>query len=210
MVDLLLDEVNQDVRRERLFRFLSQQKKPLIYAVIALILGTAGASVYTHYANKAAEKSMQTLTAGREAVALKNTVGAEKYFTALSTEAAGDVRDMANLWRARGLRQQQKNEEAKAVLLKLAESPAGEDLIWRDLACIELASFQPMPAVCASNETSPLKPQRLELKAAELIAQQQPKEAAALLSLIVADEATSSTAKARTKALLNAIESARE
>ena len=204
MVDLLLGEVNDDLRRERLMMFLRRWRKPLIYGALALIIGTAGSSIRDHYRAQSAMTAMQMLADGREAFAARNFVEAEHRFATLESHAHGDVRDMATLWRARSLRQQQKSQEANTALLQLAQSPAGGDALWRDLACIELAPHQPLPAACTTSESSPLKPQRMELAAVALLASGRATEAIALLEPLREDAAITATARVRVEALLDA------
>ena len=204
MVDLLLDEVNQDVRRERLYAFLRRWRKPIIYAALALIVGTAGSSIRDHYRIQAAQRAMAGLATARAAFAAKNFSVAAEQFAALAAAQNGDVRDMALLWQARSVLALKKPAEADALLVRLAESPAGDDRLWRDLACIERAARAPMPAPCTRADASPLQSQRLELHASELIAQGKREDAMVLLKTMLADDAMTSTARTRVQALLHA------
>lgn len=207
MADLLLGEVDEALRWDRIGRFWKQWRKPILYAAFGLVVVTAASSIWQGRAHAHAQAAMEQFTIARAAYAKGDYTTAYNTFHALAGQAGGELNDLARLWEARTLEAQKKPAEAAAVLASLAEHPKGDDLIWRDLACLRLAGGGgiPWPQACSDAGASPLKPQRDEFRAARLVEEGKIAEARAVLTSIVTNDGAASTARARAQSLLAAL-----
>ena len=206
MVDLLLSEVNESLRQDKLAQLWNRWKKPLLLACAALVLGTAINSVRDHYRAKAGQVAMQALGEGARAYGKGDYAAAEKQFHGLvQRQVGGDIHDMARLWLARTQTQTQKTAEALQTLTELALHPRGENPIWQDLACLRLEGLAPtaLPKACDDTRTSVLKSQRDTWRAARLYQQGKTPAAVAVLEAVARDPAASPAERAQAQALLS-------
>lgn len=207
MADLLLGEVDADLRWDRMAKLWMRWRKPIFYAAIGLIVLTGASSVWQAQVQKRAQRNMEVLTEAREAYGKGDYATAYKNFHALSATAGGNLSDLSRLWEARTLLSQKKTADAATLLAQLAEHPKGDQLIWRDLACLRLAGLSgTLPATCNDSKDSPLKPQRDELRAARLVEEGKLDEAKAVLKSIATNDGASSTVRGRAQSLLAALE----
>ncbi len=204
MVDLLVSEVNQALRADKLAAFWQRGRKPIFYACIAAILFTAASSVRDHFREQKAEKAMEQLASARDAYRKGDYAAAVPLFHTLVEETSGDLNDMARLWEARALTGQGKKEEAAVLLVAIASDPSGHDLLWRDLACLRLEGLKPatVPASCSDTKDSPLRMQRHEWRVAEMVEQGKLDEARKLLKSIIVQSENNASERARAQALL--------
>jgi len=166
--DILLREVDEDLRRERMMNLWNQFKRPLIYAAVALILVTAGSSMWHSYQQSQAEEVTIALNDAQQLYAAKQYEQAAKQFEAITHRTRGDLADMSKLWNARSLLAAKKNKSAMRVLQNIVIAPEGHDLFWRDLACLHIigAEAGAIPETCSGNKPSPLAPLLTQLYAA--------------------------------------------
>src|SRR3569832_381254 len=141
MADLLLNEIDEALRHDRMVALWHEWRKPLFYGAIALILGTAGASVWRDHREKVGQAAMETLTDGRSAYSKGDFAGAAASFHTVAGENGGALNDIARLWEGRALLAGGKKDEAVVVFAGLVAKPEGSDLLWRDLACLRLAGI---------------------------------------------------------------------
>ncbi len=170
--DSLLREVDDAVRHDRLMALWNQFKMPLIYAAIALILVTAGSSIWKNYQQAQAEKITLVLEEAAQLYQSKQYDKAAASFETVTQQARGALADMARLWQARSLLGAQKEKSARRTLQNLIIAPEGHDLLWRDLACIHLmgltGSIKEVPSACSGETASPLSTLLVRLRAAGL------------------------------------------
>ena len=206
-MDLLLGEVNDDLRRDRFLKLWKRGRRPLFYAAILLVIGTAASSIYDYFREQKAQAAMDQLTIGRAAFNKGDYATASKAFNALAAETSGDLNDMARLWQARSFAGQGKKDEAVTTLIALAEKPAGSDLLWRDLACLRLEGLAAakVPKTCGDTGDSPLKMQRNEWRVAQLVEQGKVEEARSLLKTIIVGAVQNSSERQRAQALLTSL-----
>lgn len=168
MADLLIEEVNEALRRERLHRFWRQIRVPLLLAVALLILGTAGSSIYRHheYQEKLAVSNM--MLRGIVAYNQKQYEEASEEFTKAGKVASGEMLGLPLLWQVKGLLAEGKTEEAITVLQALI-APGAATLRVRDMACLHLYALSvDAGAACAGQSASPLQAGLRLLHAAQI------------------------------------------
>ena len=206
MNDNVLREIDQDLRHEKMRQLWRRFRVPILSIVALLVVITAGSSIYADYQSKKAGEAMLALDAAIEQLQNGKAAEAAKNFGALAATSNSELRDMALLWQARAQAQSDDAPAAVTTLTQLATTPAGEDLVWRDMACLRLmAANADVPESCASTASSPLKSQRLEWHAALLWQQGKTGEAQVLLRTIVDDEATPPEQRERARRLMRAL-----
>ena len=155
---------------------------------------------------KKAGEAMQRLDAAIITLQRGEAELAAKHFAHLAENSSGELKDISRLWQARALAEGRNAEAAVKTLHALAENPAGDELVWRDLACLRLmAAGEESPKSCTGTGDSPLKSQRLEWHASQLWQQGEAKEARALLDKIAADETAPKAQRERARHLRRAI-----
>lgn len=206
MVDTLLQEVDDDLRADRMMLLWREWRKPLLYAAIALVVGTAGKSVWHHYREQKSQAAMQVMTTAREQYAGGDFFASAKGFAQLATQSSGELHDLALLWEARAELAADEKDKSAATLNALIAKPQGGNLAWRDLACLRLAGLSDtVPAACDGDVASPLRLERDEFRAARLWQQGKAAEARALLAAIAKDPDVTPGQRARVEDLLATI-----
>ncbi len=185
MTDMLIQEVHDDLRAERMMRLWRAIRLPLFAAAGALILITAGTSIYKHMQESRHAQATRALITGAQAYGAKNYAEASKLFAQLAAQEVSDVSPLAALWQARSEMAQGRNEEAAVLLQVLAESDGIKPRI-RDLACVHLAAVKQdaLPKICQGATASPLDATLQLLHAAQLWQSGQVKQAEATLNAI--------------------------
>lgn len=210
--DSLLREVDDALRQEKMARLWRAYKKPLLYALIALVAATALGSIWQQYRYKQGEHAMQRLDMAIATFQEGGRAEAAKMLGALAEDSSGEQRDLALLWQARVLESMGHEKEAAKQLTIVSQNRSG-DLLWRDLACLRLMGLsKDLPDSCASGEGSPLRSLRDEWRAGQLWQQGKVKEARALLAVIANGEDDNIPRSQRTRAaeLLALISSSEE
>lgn len=203
MADSLLQEVDDALRADRLVRIWHEWRGPLLWGAIALVIATAGQSVWNNYQEKRAQATMGKFVAADDFYKSGNFADAAKGFHELAVSSDGNIGDFARLWEARALLAAGKKDDAIAALTNLASDPHGHDLGWRDLACLRLAGLtDKIPGECHSPKDSPLKPMRDEWRASELWQAGKTDEARRLLKALSENPDISSSQRARVTELL--------
>lgn len=165
MADSLLQEVDDDLRAERLNRLWQQNKKTLLAFVIALILGTAANAAWQHYREVKGGHMLAMLSENQQLLEHGKAEDAAKGFKTIADGASGEFKDLALVWESRALFAAGKKDEAAAPL---KEAVAGSSNLWSDIACLRLAGLDANAAVSclAATSNSPLASTRAEWSAA--------------------------------------------
>lgn len=206
MNDALLREVDSDLRAERMHRLWRQYRLPLAIAIAAIILFTAGDSMWKSYQSKKAGETMVKLDAAIVALQKGESKQSLQQFEALAKQTTGELNDLVRLWQARAQADANAADAAIKTFTDLADHPQGRDLIWRDLACLHLMSASAdVPKPCTDAAASPLQGQRLEWQAAMLAQAGNKDEARRLLNAIANDNEAPRTQRERAARLLRAL-----
>lgn len=196
--DILIREVDDDLRRARMEALWRQYRKPLLLAVVALVMVTAGHQVWESKRQKEAGVAMARLDTAIVTLQQGKAAEAAPLFAQLADDSSGSLHDVARWWHARALTADGQNEKAAAQLNDLAEHPKGSDLLWRDLACLKLmGQTTAVPKACTQDLASPLVNTRREWTAAQYVAEGKTKEAVALVEKVANDEAAARPQRAR-------------
>lgn len=206
MNDQVMREIDEDMRRERMRQLWLRYRKPALIALVLLVAITAGNSIYADYKSKKAGEAMLELDAGIQKLQGGETKQASEDFAALAKKSDGELHDIARLWQARAEALSNNADDAIKTLNDVAAKPAGGDLIWRDMACLRLlAAGADAPSACGEVTDSPLKPQRLEWRAATLWEQGKTAEARTLLNDVANDASAAPSQRERAARLLRAL-----
>jgi hypothetical protein len=202
--DSLLREVDEAVRHDRLMNIWNQLKLPLIYAASALILVTAGSSIWRNYQEKQAEEITLAFEDAQALYAAKQYEKASESFEDITHRTRGNLADMAKLWRARALLGANKKKSATRVLQNIIIAPEGHDLFWRDMACLYLigatSHIKEMPETCNGTTASPLSPILTQFAAAGKWSDGDTVAAAKLLSDMAKNPETTKAAREQAEA----------
>jgi hypothetical protein len=165
MADQLIQEVDDDLRAERLHRLWQQNKKTLLAFVIALILGTAANAAWQHYREVKGGHMLAMLSENQQLLDAGKPADAVEGFKKIADGAQGEFKDLALVWESRALFAAGKKDEA-AEPLKLAVKDGSS--LWTDIACLRLAGLDAKAAEpCLGAKTnSPLASTRAEWSAA--------------------------------------------
>ena len=195
MTDHLLQEVDADMRAERMMQLWARYRRPLMFAVIAIVLGTAAHSIWQYYHEKQGGEMLTRLTTAQQLMVAGKNDEAAAAFGAVASDASGDQRTLAQIWQSRALVAADKKDEAATVLTTAADGKTG---LWSDIACLRLASLKGGQAAClASTKDSPLMYQRHEWDAAGLWAAGKHDEAIAALEQLATSPDTSDAMRDR-------------
>jgi hypothetical protein len=211
--DVLIREVNDAVRADRLQRFWRQYRWPLLVAAVALVAVTAGNSLWRHYQVQQQQATTLAFVEAQGDYARADYALAAKRFEALSHETRGTLADIVKLWQARALLAQGKPKAGKRVLQNIVIAPEGHDLYWRDMACLHLiglATKGAIPPACLGGDASPLAPIFVQMQAARLWQEGEKRDAKNLLEAIAADAATPSALRQQAGMMLATLRSKRE
>lgn len=186
--DSLLREVDDDLRHDRMMALWRQYRKPLLAAVIALVVATAGASLWKNYQEKKFGDAMQEFAIAQKQYEAGNYKDAADDFATTADISINDnLRDQAHLWQARALEKDGRTAEAVKLLEQIATTPEGSDLIWRDLACIRLVGLDASKHACLNEGASPLSAERDLIRAATLWQDGKSDEAGKILHALAND-----------------------
>lgn len=195
MTDSLLQEIDADVRAEKLARLWARWRKPLFTAAALIVAATALNSIWEHYREDRGGKLMVRMSDAAALLEQGKAHEAATAFSALADDMSGEQRVVAQLWQARALMADKKQEEAVAVLSAASHAPAG---LWSDIACLRLASLDSSKANCLTNgKDSPLASQRREWQAALLWHAGETDEAIALLEQLATSPDTPDASRER-------------
>lgn len=196
MADHLLEEVNAELRADHLATLWKRYRNTLLLAVIALIVGTAGNSVWQSYTTKKGGTLMLQLTEGQQHYAAGKFTEAADIFATAAASASADAKTLAQLWQGRALSAAGKKPEAITVL---GDASATRSL-WGDLACLRLASLSDTAPECLGDATdSPLLSERRAWSAAARWQEGKREEAIAILDELT----TAGDTREATRAELN-------
>lgn len=200
--DTLIREVNDALREERLTQFWRYVRLPIFYAALALILVTAGSSVWKQYQQSQAEEVTMGFAKAQEHYRAGHYKKAANAFEQTAQSSRGELADIARLWQARALLAQDKTKDAMRALQTLALAPEGQDFMWRDLACLQLAGLaKSTPKTCAGEMDSPLRPLLAQYHAAALWRSGKDKAAREVLAGLGKDKGLSPSLRAQIRAL---------
>ena len=197
MADQLLDEVDADIRAERLQQLWLKYRFKLMFTVVAIIVATAGSTIWENYQQKRGGEVLLELATAQTLFEQGKFTEAAAGFETAAAHAGGDVLSMAQVWQARALVASGKKDKAIPLLQTASTRSAG---LWSDLACLRLASLAMDAAkdCLADKKDSPLANQRNEWRAANLWATGQKDEAIALLEQLQSSPDTSDATRATT------------
>ena len=166
MADSLLQEVDDDLRADRIRKLWEQNKKALITFIVVLVLGTAANSIWQHYREVKGGEMFAKLNANQQLLQQGKADDAAKGFKAIADGASGEFKDLALVWESRALFAAGKKDEAAEPL----KAAVGGSSLWSDLACLRLAGLDAKAATpCLDAKTnSPLASTRAEWSAANL------------------------------------------
>lgn len=200
-------EVNEAIRHDRMMALWQTYRVPLLAFVAVLVLATAAGNVWSGYQSKRAGESMQQLLIAQEQYQAGDyKTAADSFGIAADVALKGELRDLAELWESRALEQAGKPKAALVQLERVANAPEGKDLIWRDLACLRLASLAVDKAQsCLEAGPSPLADERSLVRASLLWEKGENAKAAALLKMLVGNPESSEAVRARAQHYLSAV-----
>ena len=195
MRDPLLEEVDADIRAERMEQLWRRYRKPLLTAAIALILLTAANSVWQQYRQERGGKLMQQFSTAQALLDAGDAAKAAEAFAELAHKTGGDKQTIAQIWQSRALVAADKPEDAAAILKKAV---SGKPSLWTDIACLRLVSLDNAQNTClASRKDSPLASERREWQAASLWSAGKHDEAIAILEQLATSADTPEAKRAR-------------
>lgn len=189
MTDMLIQEVYDDVRRDRMHALWLRVRKPLIAAIVLLIAITAGTSIYKHYTHQAKAEATAELLHGAELYARKDYKAAAPVFAKTATIATGEMRGIATLWQARSLLAAGNTAEAITVLNSLVGDTNIGNARTHDMACVHLYGVgADVPAGCTGAAASPMQATLALLNAATQWQAGKIEEATTALTALANDE----------------------
>ncbi len=192
-MDLLIKEVDEDVRRERIRKFWQAFGRHIVTASFLLVLGVIAVVLWQQRETTIRERE----TARLLALDQTQTTDEEERFKILGELAAkkGGVADIARL-RLWQLRAENPSKDAKRPALPDSEP-------YRSLA--ELIAFQESEAVTRDAKGGPFHLMYKEISAIKLLQDGRTEEARDLLYQLAEGEATPSTMRQRAQALIAAL-----
>ncbi len=191
MADHLLQEVDADVRAENLHQLWRDYRSKLLFLVVAILVATAGSTVWKSYQEKRGAVLMTALSEAQTLYTQGKFADAAAAFETAASTTSGDTKTLAQLWQGRALAAADKKPEAIAVL---QTASAAAPSLWSDLACLRLAGLDAAAATClAAAKDSPLASQRRALAAAsDWSAGKKAQAIATLEELATSDDTTES------------------
>ena len=195
MNDSLFNEVDADVRAERITQLWMRHRMHLLLIVIALIVGTAANVLWQNYQEKRGGELFQRFTDAQTLYDQGKQADAAVAFGAITEHAHGDILTLAEIWEARALAASGDKAKAITVLTHAVQDSTG---LWSDLACLRLVSLDSEATTCLANKKdSPLANQRHEWQAANAWAAGRHAEAITLLEQLLTSADTSDATRAR-------------
>lgn len=165
MTNTLFNEVDADLRAEKLSQLWRRWQRPVLIGIALLIAFTAANSMWQHHREKRGGERLAQLTEAHTLYESGKPDEAADAFAAIAADSSGEVRTLAELWQGRALAAANRNDEAVAALTSASTGTPG---LWSDLACLRLASIDSAaaePCLSRARET-PLLNQRREWLAA--------------------------------------------
>ncbi len=170
MTDILIQEVNDAMRRERAEQAWEKNRGLIIALIVAIIFGTAGGQIYRSMKAERNAAFTNGLVDATESLAAKNYDDAAKTLESLAADAKGEHKAMAQLWLARAYIEGGKQEEAKAPLEDVLKNGT-RATVWHDAACVWMTGLtNTFPEQCDASAKSPLQTTKMELAIADAIA----------------------------------------
>jgi hypothetical protein len=203
MADRLLEEVDEALRADRAGALWAKYRSTIIWCVVALIVGTAGNSIWQHYRESRGGEVMGQLNANQQLFAQGKNKEAADGFGKIAAERGGELKQIAQVWQARALVAADDKAAATAVL---KEASNGTN-IWSDIACLRLAGIDAnaaKPCLDAAHE-SPLATERAEWSAANAWAAGDTEGAVKAIEEEIADANTDTDSRAQLTQWLTAI-----
>ncbi len=158
MVDHLIDEVDDALRRERIETFWRNFGRYIVTASVLIILTTIGVVAWqSHKADKQREWTSALLTA-QQHITAADWDKAHDVLSSLTEDASGEIGTLAYIWKAQ-VEMQQGNEEQARATLGQADLAPGHNA-YQDLG---LLYEQALGGESVKNETFHYTQQELEL-----------------------------------------------
>lgn len=170
MTDMLIQEVNEAVRRDKAERMWQENRGLLIALVVAIIVGTGGGQVYRNWKNEQNARFTTTLVEATGQINGGDVAKAETALKVLVNDARGEQKAIASLWLARAQLKQGDTKAAEKTLETIIQSGA-RGSAWHDAACVWHTGIRnEWAAGCDASADSPLRSTKLELATADAIA----------------------------------------
>lgn len=201
MSDMLIQEVNEALRREKAERFWVDNRGAIIVLIVAIVVGTAGGTMYRNWKNERNAHFSDVLVQAQHALGDSKPDAAIALLDGLVKESAGEQRSIAQLWQARAELEAGK-KEAAATTLKTLIQTAEPGSVWLDAACVwQTGVTGSFPNGCDASAESPLRGTKLELAAADALAQKDWVRARSLLASLSGTAAPNSEQASRARQL---------
>lgn len=170
MNDMLIQEVNDALRKERAEQFWVKNRGGLLALVVAVIVGTAGGQIYRSWKQDRNEAFATAIVEVQGQIETGRFAQANLALETLAKDYSGEQQQIARLWLARAQIAEGKAEAAETTLEALIESK-GNPTSWKDAACVWHAGLtSTWHKACDALQDSPLQTVKLELAAATAIA----------------------------------------
>lgn len=204
--DTLLREVDDMLRHDRMVALWKQYRTPVLASALALIVATAGGTLWSGYQDKRAGQAMQQFAIAQDQFNSEAYAeAADSFATTADVALKPELRDLAHLWQGRALDKAGKADKAVPLFEQVATNPEGSDAIWSDLACLRLVALAPKKNTCLSAGASPLAGERDLVRAATLWQEGKTEEAAKILTALSTDAKQSEAVRTRAQHYLSAV-----
>jgi hypothetical protein len=212
-ISAIIEEINEEVKNDRLMAFVKKYKKPILALMGVLVVGIAAYSSWYSRKNQQMAEITNALLDVLQSPSSKNHTVMES----MAEEAPTELKPFLTILKSgRKLASFQNMSEALETLLILAEK-RGVDIIWKDLAVILYVSYNPKPADELIKMLEPLtrKERPFRFTATEFIALNLAKagddtRAEEYMKRIIDDERAPKTMKRRILLMLNHMKNHRE
>lgn len=186
MVDHLMDEVNADVRAERLHALWMKYRTHVAVVAGLVIVATAGNSLWNSYQQKRGGQLMVQFRNAERLFEQKRFDESANSFATLVKGTDGELNNLAQIWQARALVAAGKKDKAVAALRSASNHGAA---LWGDIACLRLASLDIAEATCLTQKkATPLAWQRAQWAAANAWAEGDLAKATEVLNALLKNE----------------------
>lgn len=156
MVDMLITEVNDALRKDKWQQFFDTHKRTIIWVIAAIILGTAGGQIYRSIKHDRNSAFTAVILHAKRNIEAGNAQNAIEQLSAAREKSSGEQKAFISLWLARAQLADKQKDAAKATLQSMVENGQGKSF-WRDSACVWLAGIDgDMPKACAPDSLSDL------------------------------------------------------
>lgn len=169
MVDMLITEVNDALRKDKWQQFFDSHKRTIIWVVAAIIAGTAGGQIYRSMKRERDSAFTAAILHAKRHIETGRAQDAIEQLSAAREKSSGEQKAFVSLWLARAQLADSQKDAAKATLQSMVENGQGKNF-WRDSACVWLAGIDgAMPKACAPNSLSDLSLLANEMLIANLL-----------------------------------------